>query len=250
MNEHKSDTLEQRKKAQKDFLELKKMQSGEITPDAPKSPEKPKTFTEKVKNYWYHFKIQIILLIFLIIALAICVTQCATRDNYDAEIILYTKNSYSAQQVERLTEYLTQFFTDTNGDGKVLIQISDCSYSTEGTYDSNYTNMLATKLNATIASGVETQLYILDAAYLEQLNDLASDYGGFLIDFTLLPDEVKNITDDDGHTFPEGLIIGRRVLKGTVMENKEAAVNASEDAAVVLERIRTGSRTFTDHTED
>ena len=53
-----SDTLAQQRKARQDFLELKKMQHGEM--DAGPKPSEiaiePKTFTEKVKNYWFHFK--------------------------------------------------------------------------------------------------------------------------------------------------------------------------------------------------
>ncbi len=238
MNEHKSDTLEQRKKAQKEFLELKKMQAGEITPEKAPEPELPKTLGGKVKNFWYHYKLQAIIGLFLAAALAICVTQCATKPKYDAEIVLYSRNSYTAQQIDLLTEYMTQFFTDANGDGEVIIAISDCSYTTNGTYDSNHTNTLATKLNATIASGVEAQLYILDTETLAQLNELAEPYGGFLIESAPMPAFVTEITDNQGYKFPEGLIIGRRVLKGTTMEKNKTAIAASENAKAVLENIR------------
>lgn len=238
MSDYKSDTLEQRKKAQKEFLELKKMQSGEIAPEKPTEPESPKTLGDKIKNYWYHFKVQTVLALFLVAALAICITQCATKPDYDAELVLYTKNAYSAEQVDLLTEYMTQFFSDLNGDGEIILQISDCSYTTEGTYDMNYTNTLATKLNATIASGVEAQLYILDNEYLEQLNGFAKDYGGFIIESAPMPSAIAELTDSEGNKFPEGLIIGRRVLAGTAMENNSTAVNASENAKAVLEKIR------------
>lgn len=238
MNEHKSDTLEQRKKAQQDFLLLKKMQSGEISPEEPKEEVIPLTFSEKIKNFWYHYKAHTILTVFFSIAIAIGISQCASKPNYDTEIVLYTNNVYTADQVQLLTEYLTPFFRDINGDGQVLIALSDCSYTTEGTYDSNRSNELASKLNATIATGVETQLYILDDKNLAQLNKLAENYGGFLTDSTPLPDDVAKLTDPNGYKFPEGLIIGKRVLNGTIMENNEKALAASEEATKVIENIK------------
>ncbi len=238
MNEHKSDTLEQRKKAQQEFLLLKKKQSGEIAPETEEKEIIPLTFSGKLKNYWYHYKLQTILTVFLAVALALCVHQCATKPSYDAEIILYNNNVYSIEQVDLLTDYMTQFFEDTNGDGEVKIVISDCSYTTDGTFDSNRMNTLATKLNATIASGVEAQLYILDAKTQKQLDKLAENYGGFITDSAPMPEVITEIADSEGYKFPEGLIIGKRVIKGTTMENNEKAIAASLEADKVLEKIK------------
>lgn len=238
MNEHKSDTLQQRKKAQQEFLLLKKMQSGEIESENEEKTVIDLTFSEKIKNFWYHYKTQTILIFFLTIALAIGVHQCATKPDYDAEIILYSNNVYSTEQVQLLTDYMKQFFVDTNGDGEVNIVISDCSYTTDGTYDSNLSNTLATKLNATIATGMESQLYIVDQKKLEQLDKLAENYGGFFTDTSPMPPAITEIVDPNGYHFPEGLIIGKRVIKGTVMENNEVAIEASLHADDVLEKIK------------
>ena len=238
MSENKSDTLSQRKKAQKDFIELKKMQAGEIEVGTEAKEEIPLTFKEKLKNFWYHYKVHTILALFAGVAIAICVSQCATRPDYDAHVLLYTRNYFTANQIEVLTDYMKQYFTDTNGDGEVNIVISDCSYTTDSTFDSNQTSTYASKLNATMASGYETQLYILDQKTLKQLDEVAAAYGGFLIESAELPAKVAELQDDQGYKFPEGMIIGRRVLKGTAMENNETAVTASDNAAAVLERIR------------
>ena len=91
-NKKESDTLRQRKFAQKEFLELKKMQNGEMNPP-PKPSEvqvEPSTFGEKVKNLWYHSKWAIIALAALIICIALLITQCATKTEYDATVVLFT----------------------------------------------------------------------------------------------------------------------------------------------------------------
>ncbi len=238
MNEHKSDTLEQRKKAQQEFLKLKRMQAGEEVEAEAEKEIVPLTFSEKIKNFWYHYKAPTIIITFLTLAFAICIHQCASKPNYDAEVILYSNNAYSAEQVDLLTDYMTQFFNDTNGDGEVKIVISDCSYTTDGTFDSTRANTLATKLNATIASGFETQLYIVDNKYMEQLNTLAKDYGGFFTDSVEMPALVSEITDSEGYCFPDGLIIGKRLIKGTTMENNKTAIAAQEEASKVLEKIK------------
>ena len=230
MSENKSDTLKQRKIAQQKFLELKKMQAGQLEPEAPPQEIKPKTFSEKRKNFWYHYKTHTILSLFMAVVLAVGITQCANRTKYDSRIVLYTENIYSNTQIDLLTNYMSKFFDDTNGDGEVNLQIIDCSYSTEGTFDSNYVNTMATKLQATIASEPEIQLFIVDQKRLKQLNEISAEVGDFIIDSAPLPASLNALKTDDGYTFPEWLIIGRRVLKGTILENNKKAISASESS--------------------
>ncbi|MBQ6816141.1 MAG: hypothetical protein IJP26_02775 [Clostridia bacterium] len=238
MSENKSDTLKQRKIAQQKFLELKKMQAGQLEPEAPPQEIKPKTFSEKRKNFWYHYKTHTILSLFMAVVLAVGITQCANRTKYDSRIVLYTENIYSNTQIDLLTNYMSKFFDDTNGDGEVNLQIIDCSYSTEGTFDSNYVNTMATKLQATIASEPEIQLFIVDQKRLKQLNEISAEVGDFIIDSAPLPASLNALKTDDGYTFPEGLIIGRRVLKGTILENNKKAISASESSKQILENIK------------
>ena len=53
-----NEILEAQRKARQDFLDLKKMQSGEITPPPKPSEEAvlPKTGKDKAKNFWFHYK--------------------------------------------------------------------------------------------------------------------------------------------------------------------------------------------------
>lgn len=238
MNSNKSDTLEQRKKAQRDFLELKKMQAGNIIAEPNAEPEPPKTFSEKIKNFWYHYKARTILCIFAAIALSICVAQCAVKTNYDASVVLYTNDFYSNSQLSLLTDYITEFFSDTNGDNKINVQIIDCSYSTDSTYDSDYVNSHATKLQATIVSEPEVQLFIVDNAKLTELNSISSTVGEFIIDAVPMPNDFYSLKTQEGYTFPKNLIIGRRALKGTIMENNEKAVAYQAAASQVLNKIK------------
>lgn len=238
MSENKSDTLKQRKIAQQKFLELKKMQAGQLEPEATPQEIKPKTFSDKRKNFWYHYKAHTFFSLFMAVVLAVGITQCANRTKYDSRIVLYTENIYSNSQIDLLTKYMSEFFADTNGDGEVNLQIIDCSYSTEGTFDTNYVNTMATKLQATIASEPEVQLFIVDQKRLKQLNEISDEVGDFIIDSAPLPVSLNELKTEDGYTFPEGLIIGRRVLKGTVLENNKKAISASESSKQILENIK------------
>jgi ABC-2 type transport system ATP-binding protein len=94
------------------------------------------------------------------------------------------------------------------------------------------------KLQLILVMSRNAQLYILDEKNLAQLDKLAENYGGFLIDSAPMPSDLTELKDPNGYTFPEGLIIGKRVLNGTTMENNKKALAASQEATKVIENIR------------
>ena len=49
--------IEEQRRAREEFVKLKKLQHGEIAADTVAEEIVPKTFKEKVQNYWYHFQI-------------------------------------------------------------------------------------------------------------------------------------------------------------------------------------------------
>ena len=92
MDNKKSETLKQREKAQKDLLELKKMQMGQLDPSMLNDDDKkivPKTLDEKADNFFYHNKAKLIVLGFLAIVLTVLIMSCVTRTDYDATVTIY-----------------------------------------------------------------------------------------------------------------------------------------------------------------
>lgn len=235
-----SDTLEQRKKAQEEFLKLKKMQSGEIAPE--KKPSEvaiiPSTPTEKIKNFWYHYKIHTLLTLFLCIVIVIGVTQCVAREEYDAKIVLYTNAYYYDGHTNALSEYMTQYFTDINGDGEVKVQIIDCSYTTSGTYDSDYTNTMATKLNSVLTGDGAVQLFIVDEKNYNHLNSVFTSVDEFFVDSAPLPADTYTFFEEKDLSLPENLFIGRRIVEGTLIENEKNIELYTAECITALNKIK------------
>ena len=77
----KSETLRQREKAQKDLLELKKMQRGDIDPSILKDDDKkitPKTPDEKIENFFFYHKYKLLFAAAVAVVLAIIITSAIT----------------------------------------------------------------------------------------------------------------------------------------------------------------------------
>lgn len=235
-----SETLEQRKKAQREFLELKKMQQGEI--QAPPKPSEeavvPKTLGEKIANFWFHYKWHTVFVIFFAVVISIGVTQCLDRETYDGRVVMYTQNYYTDTQMEVIADYLIPYFTDVDSDGKVEVQVINCSYDDKDTYDFEYVQSLATKLQATIAHEGDVQLFIVDEPKKDHLNSISNQGLEFFVDTAALPADFYDAVKAGGFEVPEGLVIGRRIVSGTLVENEKNIDEYVAQAESVMQQIK------------
>lgn len=239
-NKKYSETLEQRKKAQREFLELKKMQQG--TTDAPPRPSEevvvPQTFKEKLANFWFHYKVHTVLILFAAVVMAFGITQCLDRETYDGRVVMYTQDYYTDTQMDVISKYLTPYFTDVDGDGEVTVQVINCSYNDEDTYDFDYVQSLATKLQSVIAYEGDVQLFIVDEVKKQQLNSISNEGLEFFVDEAALSDDFYEAVKSGDFEVPENLIIGRRIVAGTLIENEKNIDVYVAQAESVLDKIK------------
>ena len=237
-----SDTLSQQRKAREEFLELKKMQSGEISAPPPPSAEAivPKTAEEKAKNFWYYYRWAVIGVIFIAIVIAICVKQCVSKPNYDLRIVVYTSNPVSDDDCDRIAEYFKEYCDDVTGNGKVEIQVINCSYSENGNRSVIIANN--TKIQSIIASEYDVLLFITDKTTLEYLNDVSKSGELLEKDYTLpLDEEFYKKCDgdsDDLFALPKDLTVSRRIINGTTLQKNKKAVKYYKTAGETLDRLR------------
>ncbi len=239
-NKKQSDTLRQRDKARKDFLELKKMQqenkdkseervaySGEI---------KPITFAQKLSHFWYYYKIPVIAVIVAVALVSFVCAQCANREKSDIKIAIYDSNIVPDMYLEAIEEYFEQYCEDYNGDGKVVVTIMNCSYQAGGS-SAQYQVTMQQKLQSIIVGDKETMLFITSDSGFEHLNTLT--------DINLLnPDGVKlnedfyeKVTLSEEIAMPKGLSLYCRNIEGTLIENDETAVKSSQNGLELLKAL-------------
>ncbi len=233
-----SDTLSQQRKARKDFLELKKMQSGEIQA-GPKPSEialKPKTFKDKAKNFWFHHKWHTLGSIFAALSLAILIGQCASRTNWDMQVMYFTYTPVLDEQLEPVADYLESISKDLNGDGEVNIQIINCSTPTaEENYQLNHS--VLSKLQSIMAAGNETVLYITDSDSAEYFNNEN------IVDFfateqqKLGPEFYAATAIAEYGSLPDGLQIACRRIKNTALSGSKKLSGIYDEAVCILENL-------------
>ena len=85
---------------------------------------------EKLENFWYHYKIHTIVVLFVIFALTILLSQCFGRVDYDAHIlyagtyeIKHTASGGNVAPYVTATSSLKRVCHDANGDGSVSVSL-------------------------------------------------------------------------------------------------------------------------------
>jgi hypothetical protein len=238
VSEKRNEIIEEQRKAREEFLKLKKMQQNEIAPE-PKPSEiekKPETFSEKVANFWYHFKAQTIIAVFLVVVIAILTAQCATREKYDMTVLYFAYSVANDAQIQKMEEYFEQYAQDVDGNGEVNVCVMNCSFNPQNK-DPNYRNVSFVKVQSIIAAETGVVLFVMDEEGEKYFNN-AWKNSLFTEDLKPLPKDFYTATKIEKLTFPEGLRMGLRKIEGTAFEGKEEAISAFENSEKVYEKIK------------
>lgn len=238
MSENRNDIIEEQRKAREEFIKLKKMQQGEIEPEAKPSEIaiKPKTFREKWHNYWYHYKVQTLIAMALIAVVVIGVTQCAARKKYDYEILYFAYTPALDPQTEAIGKYFEKYGEDVNGDGKVNVKMVNCSVA-DTSKDASREDVLF-RVQSILAAEKEIVVYVVDDKAIEYFEN-ALDYSLFTEPpFALSEDFYKETNISDEVALPQGLSVGLRILEGTGFEGDEKAETAFKEGKKLVEKIK------------
>ena len=101
-----NEILEEQRRARQEFLELKKMQSGEMK--APPKPSEvaivPKTPKEKWDNFWFQYKWYVVAIVATVAVLTVLIAQCATKTKYDLQVVYFTYTTALDEQTEGIAD--------------------------------------------------------------------------------------------------------------------------------------------------
>ena len=191
---------ELRQKEMKELIELKKMrqaaQEGKGLPDGEGLQfEKeevlvPKTFKQKWKNYWYHYKGTTWMTVFILVLVVWFIHDMFFSPNPDLSIGIatYTGVSYFTDDI---SEDLGAYAGDYNEDGQVLISASESYFNME---DAEMVSAYYQKFIAEISGGSELVFILDDFTYDVVLDNTEGE--SMFIDFGELYPDVDYIEGD------------------------------------------------------
>ena len=215
---------ELRQKEMKELIELKKMrqaaQEGKGLPDGEGLQfEKeevlvPKTFKQKWKNYWYHYKGTTWMTVFILVLVVWFIHDMffSPKPDLSIGIATYTGVSYFTDDI---SEDLGAYAGDYNEDGQVLISASESYFNME---DAEMVSAYYQKFIAEISGGSELVFIVDDFTYDVVLDNTEGE--SMFIDFGELYPDVDYIEGDkiDITEHPLGTLWHLKSLGSTELE--------------------------------
>lgn len=235
----KSETLLQREKARKDFLELKAMQAKSVaegeTEHTPYQNEiKPKTFGEKLSHFFYYNWKALVITALCLAVVVFATVSCLNKKKPDIKIVVYDNRILADMYIPQIQDYFAQFCKDYNNDGEVYVQVINCTYQT-GVSTAQYQNTMMQRLQSVVVTDDECMLIITGDMGKKYFNDYLS--GVLEEEGTPLREEYYKCALDEDIPVPNNVKIYVRNIKGTLLEDNENAQKAISNGKEFIENM-------------
>ena len=184
-------------------------------------------FREKLQNFFVYYKYRVLAAVLAVIAIFITVKSCDARKSYDLSVVVNFGYKLDSSASQIIAEELEKVCPDFNGDGKVSVKVSDCSY-TRDDYKANgdYSTFTAleSKFYASFDSA-ENMVFLLSDSVL---NEIASkvQYKQGIVDGEKIPlsgTELEKAVCEQKGTNLDGCFLFCRNLIGSVSGKKNAS---------------------------
>ena len=110
--------------------------------------EIPQTAQSRWENFWYHHKLKFWLILFAVVVTVVVVVQMVKRDDPDYRVMLITADLYTDKDLDELATYLEKYGEDLDGDGKVEVQIENCTINADQSRNSSIQQIQAHLVSA------------------------------------------------------------------------------------------------------
>ena len=121
---------------------------------------------KKLENFWYYYKIHVIVGVFVVILLGMTLKDCASNVPPDATITYIGEHFIPSTSSEQLEHYLlqTEVIQDANEDGKIELFFQKLNVSDE--IRSEQDMLIQQKIMLVFATG-DPKIYLLDRLHFE-----------------------------------------------------------------------------------
>lgn len=199
---------------------------------------KPQTPKSKWENFWYYYKWYVVAGMFILLVVLFTVYDFRSRENPDYEIGLITQQAYPDDIIAALEAQITQYGTDLNGDGKVLVHVNPYVVGDTGLGDPNVEMAGYAKITADL-SNATSMIFITDSASFAKEQEAfhifsyldgslpaegAKDYDRMRIalkDCSVLSEIKTTFEHEKMQSAFNDLSISMRAFKGTQLEQQE-----------------------------
>ncbi len=228
-------------------IRIKKIKQGLIPDEENEAYKKEKAQREatpvsakdKIKNFWYHNKVFVIIGCFIVAVVSFMTYQSFTKERYDTTVLLCSYSFYDEGTTQQLSQDFGKYMTDIDSNGEVNVGVFQANFTAPGEVadQTGYEQALQQRIMSEIFVG-ENCIFIMQKEIMDTLVEkgVFADlreligaegqepvYGVSIANSSLLKDKVFDKDRDNCY-------VGIRVYKeDTDKANYDAQVNAVKE---------------------
>ncbi len=158
-------------------------------------------FKKKWENFWYHYKIHVIIGVVAAITLIVCTTQLLTREKHDFIVMYAGPRVVALQDLKYMEMAFEDIADDFDKNGKVIITLDDivmlspeereAAAAAGAVFDANFIRTSMTEFYQQIAVG-EVKIYMLSPYMYNEVKE-----NGIFMPLSEIFDEIPESAHDD-----------------------------------------------------
>ena len=162
-----------------------------------KNQVKTFSYKDKLKYFWYYYKIHMIILLVALLVIISSAVSCANQIKYDLEVSFFTSYGMLDEDIDYLTNVIKEHSYDINGNDSVDIKIFQqiANIVDEGEMD-EMSRVVLTKMEAQLSAN-SCPGYIMDQSYKDLLMEVFPDGIKSAIEISKIPEIKENLKYDE-----------------------------------------------------
>ena len=167
---------------------------------------------ERFKNFWYHYKFRTIFFAILTVIIAVGIYSCATKEEYDMQILFYTSKNLPSSVSHSMEQTIEDIFLKNGKELNVCVRdFSYDPYSKDGEGKTNNIAALSVEMK-----NKSSFIFISDKFRFEEISNNKKQQGMFLKDKAVF-DKYNNTAFSMSNTKFENDLIKKIEENGTTI---------------------------------
>lgn len=130
-----------------------------------KKPQMKEETRKKIDNFWYYYKIHVLVVVFILFVAGVFVKDIVTKVDYDYSVAFVTEEMMTDEEISSIQSVLEKEAEDLNGDGEIHVEVQNYTIPQGDSADPQLVAAGQTKLTVDIQDGTSMIFFLSPGCY-------------------------------------------------------------------------------------
>ncbi len=130
-----------------------------------KKPQMKEETRKKIDNFWYYYKIHVLVVVFLVFVAGVFIKDIVTKVDYDYSVAFVTEEMMTDEEISSIQSVLEKEAEDLNGDGEIHVEVQNYTIPQGENGDPQLVAAGQTKFTVDIQDGTSMIFFLSPACY-------------------------------------------------------------------------------------